>query len=90
MAEMLTLGAVLLLAIVFAQYAGMKKGIEKQLAWIASGGWLFILSAAVSTGLSGIAGVASIIGMLTLLFSVFGVLFVLVGVVWASTNMLRA
>jgi hypothetical protein len=89
MAEMLTLGAVLLLAIVFAEYAGMRRGLDKQMGWIAAGGWLFILTEALTVGLSGVAGLASVIAPLTLLFSALGVLFVLVGVLWSASRMLQ-
>jgi len=77
-----------LLVPVLAEYGKFRKTAEKAFNWIAGGGISFILAEAF--GLSFWTTYAGQIGTwLQLLFEFIGWIFVLVGVLWALTEMAK-
>jgi len=86
----LGLGLGILLALVFAQYSGVKKKIEAAATWIGAGAISFILAEASS--ISSIWGydVSLALGYVADLFYLIGWVLVLIGSVWAIYGLLTS
>lgn len=87
--DMVVLGLSLLLVGVIAQYGNFRKGIENQLNWIASGGFMFLVASVWETGVAGFGFLAALTPTLMNLFQGLGALFVLVGTVWATVKLVK-
>ncbi len=83
-------GVTLLLALVFVQYTGIKKKIEKQVPLVAASALSFILADVLGdvTLFGTEASMVAVKTGLVSLFSFIGVVALLVGSVWAIHNLL--
>ncbi len=77
---------VIFLAPVFAEYAKIKGEIEKQLKWIETAGLFFLLS----IGFGVLLTYTNYANYGSMLFDFLGWLFLLIGVLWAAANLLKA
>lgn len=79
-----------LLALVFAQYAGVKKKAEQAMTWLAAGAVSFIL--AEVSGIQTLWGynVGTALGYIADLFYLIGWILVLIGSIWGIYLLLTA
>lgn len=85
--EIVWLGLVCLLAPAIAQYAGVKKKMDKGLGWVAVAGLMFILAGAFDASVVtfwATSDLGSVADGGLYLFQIIGWIFVLVGVISAA------
>lgn len=88
----LDLALIVLVALAFAQYAKLGKGLEKPFAWIAAGAFLALVAVAFEVLQSGLAlwgATVSGVVWLVALFQVLAFIALLVGALWAAVKLLQ-